>query len=512
MSHPYPGLWSFANYPWAKEMHDSKAFLNVGQKAAQMGYTEWALNVAFHFLDIKRMDVLYLLPNTRPDAADFSSSRFNKALELSSHLRDMFSDTQNVGHKRAGPTNLFIRGCNSRSGLKSVPVSLLIFDELDEMVEEHIPLAVERLSGQLERYQLMLSTPTIPDYGINYYFNTTTKEHWHFPCPHCGKFIELSFPDNVVICGESDVDPDVSKSHLICNLCKKELKHEHKMDFFGKGKWVGEFPSRVDRGFYINQLYAMHLHPSVFVKAYFNSLKDPTAEQELYNSKLGLPHIVAGARITEPMIQSCISNYRRLDFNRHGIVTMGVDVGRKLHVEVDMWNVGQRSGYDINSYSRCRAIQMIELDDFEELDAYMFQYGVHFCVIDSQPEKRKAMEFANRFPGRVKLCRYPMGVNGRNITVASDEEYIINVDRTSWLDLALGRFKNGTIDLPMDTPEAYKQQIMAQVRIPKKDANGNPVARYETPGSRHDHYGHARNYAEIALPFAQGLGVTVDIH
>ncbi len=63
----------------------------------------------------------------------------------------------------------------------------------------------------------------------------------------------------------------------------------------------------------------------------------------------------------------------------------------------------------------------------------------------------------------------------------------------------------------MDTGMDYKNHIMAQVRIPKKDANGNPITRYETPGNRADHYGHARNYAEIALPFAAGLGVASDI-
>jgi phage terminase large subunit GpA-like protein len=114
MGHPYPGLWTFDHHPWLKEMHDCKATIKVGQKAAQCGYTEWALNESFYFNDIRRMDVLYVLPNTRPDAADFSSSRFDKALELSEHLRKLYSEVQNVGHKRAGSTNLFIRGSNSR--------------------------------------------------------------------------------------------------------------------------------------------------------------------------------------------------------------------------------------------------------------------------------------------------------------------------------------------------------------------------------------------------------------
>lgn len=511
MGHPYPGVWEFLHHPWLKEMHDSKAELNVGQKSAQMGFTEWALNVCFHFLDIKRMDVLYVLPNTRPDAADFSSGRFDKALELSTHLRDMFSDVQNVGHKRAGPTNLYIRGSNARSGLKSIPVGLLVLDELDEMMQEHIPLATERLMGQLERYQLMLSTPTIPDFGINFHYNDTTQEHFYFPCPSCSRQIELKFPESIVITAEGTTDPSLADTHLICYECKAVLPHVDKIKYLNKGKWVAAHSGRVARGFHINQLYSMNLHPEVVAKAFLNGRRDPSAEQEFWNSKVGVPHIVAGARITEPMVAQCIGNYRKLDFNRAGIVTMGVDVGRVLHVEVDAWHVDGRSGYDLNSYARCQVLTHLEVENFEDLDALMFDMGVRFCVIDSQPERRKALEFANRFPGRVKLCRYPVGQNGRNITIAPEEEMIINVDRTSWLDLSLGRFKLGTITLPMDTSLDYKAQIMAQVRIPKKDNDGNPIARYETPGNRHDHYGHARNYAEIALPFALSLGQSTDI-
>lgn len=88
---------------------------------------------------------------------------------------------------------------------------------------------------------------------------------------------------------------------------------------------------------------------------------------------------------------------------------------------------------------------------------------------------------------------------------------MIRVDRTSWLDLSLGRFKRGDIGLPIDTSLDYKAQICAQVRIPTKDRDGNPMTKYETPGNRADHFGHARNYAEIALPFALGVGTNTDI-
>lgn len=510
MGHPYPGIWTFDHHPWLREMHDSKAEVNVGQKAAQVGYTEWGLNVACHFLDIKRMDVLYVLPTT-DDAGVFSAGRFDKALELSSHMQDMFSDVKNVRHKRAGPTNMYIRGSNSESGLRSIPVSLLILDEVDVMNQDNIPLALKRLSGQIERKLLMISTPTVPDFGINFYYEDSTKEHFFFPCPSCGRQIELKWPESMIVCGERPTDPDVAKSHLICYKCKAVLPHEAKHAFLGKGAWVPEYKDRDARGFYINQMYAMHLEPKVQASNFLKGKRDIAAEQEFMNSDIGVPHIVKGAKIDEAMINACIKNYRKLDFNRQGIVTMGVDVGTLIHVEIDDWLVDTRSGYDVNSYSRARVLTHLEVENFEDLDKLMFDFQVHFCVIDSQPDRRKSQEFANRFPGRVRLCRYPNGVNGRSLTISPEEEFFISVDRTSWLDLSLGRFKNGTIDLPMDISQDYKNHIMAQVRKPEVDPHGNTFARYITPGNRHDHYGHARNYAEIALPFALNQGVNTAI-
>ena len=512
MGHPYPGVWNFMHHPWLKDMHDSTAELNIGQKSAQMGYTEAVLNISFYFCDVKRMDVLYVLPNTRPDAADFSSGRFDKALELSEHLQKLFSEVQNVGHKRAGSTNLYIRGSNARTGLKSIPVSLLVLDELDEMTQEHIPLAKERLMGQLERYMWMISTPTIPDFGINFYFNDSTQEHFVFKCPMCSKFIQLRFPDNLVVCGEVPSDPKVEESYLICNECKGVLRHEDKFQYINTGRWVADYPGRVHRGFHINQLYSMHLPPSVVARAYLESLRDPHAEQELYNSKLGLAHTVAGARITEDLVNACIGDYRKIEYNSRGLVTMGVDVGhRTIHVEIDRWQVGERYGNDVNTDSRPQVIWEGTVDNFEDLDRLMFDYHVRFCVVDSQPSRREAIAFANRFPGHVMLCTYSSGVAGRNISNSAESEYMIRVDRTSWLDLSLGRFKRGEIGLPIDATLDYKAQICAQVRIPTKDKDGNPMTKYETPGNRADHFGHARNYAEIALPFALGIGVNTDI-
>lgn len=511
MGHPYPGLWTFEHHPWLRAMHTADEKELVGQKAAQCGYTEWALNMTFFFLDVKKMDVLYVLPNSRPDATDFSSSRFDKAVELSDHLKNLFSTVSNVGQKRSGDTTCHIRGSQSRSGMMSLPVSLLVLDELNEMDQDNIALAEQRLRGQIERHCLKLSTPTIPEFGISEFYEPSTQEHWCFPCPSCSKYIDLKFPDNIVITADSIIDERINDTHLICNHCRAKLPHEDKIRYLNKGMQVPLYPGREVRGFTVSQLYAMHLHPSVIAKDYLKAQTDPASDQVFHNASLGVPYIVSNAKITDEMINACVRPYKKVHMNRLGPTTMGVDQGKKINIEIDLWELNGRSGNDINSYAFPKVLTHLEVDHFEQLDLYMHAYNITFCVIDASPENRKALEFANRFPGRVKLCRYIDTVGGRNLTKSDNEDHHIHANRTNWLDLSLGRFRTGTIMLPGDTTHDYKSHIKAQVRVPGKDRNGNPTARYHTPGKMADHYGHARCYAEMALPFALGLGVGEDI-
>jgi hypothetical protein len=512
MGSPFPGPWSFKYHPWARGMHDCEAEVMVGQKSAQMGYTEVALNKTFYAIDKKGASVLYMLPASTPDAKDFSTARFDPALEMSPHLKALFSDTKNIGHKRAGSANLYIRGSRSRSQLKSIPVGLIIFDEVDEMVQKNIPLAVERASGQLEKQFFYLSTPTIDKYGINEYFVESSQNHFMFACPHCKRLTELIFPECLVVTAEEHTDRAVYDSFLKCKECDHKLEHDTKPEWLEQAEWVPSFTDRVITGFYINQLYSFTVKPYELAIAFLKSQTNQADEQEFYNSKLGLTHIVEGARVTKAEVESSIGTYKSPDRGTpHQMVTMGVDVGKWLHYEITQWIFdGSLIGNDVNLSSHGKVLRVGKCLNFEELDNLMRQFKINFCVIDANPERRKALEFAQRFWGFVRLCFYGNSVNGRQIIMHSEDEHTITVDRTSWLDLALARFRNGRITLPIDIGAEYKDHIQAPVRIYDKDGNGNPIGKYVT-GNEDDHYAHARNYCELALRLAAAISNSEDI-
>jgi hypothetical protein len=140
----------------------------------------------------------------------------------------------------------------------------------------------------------------------------------------------------------------------------------------------------------------------------------------------------------------------------------------------------------------------------------MRDFQVNYCIIDAHPERRKAFEFASRFWGMVRLCFYVVGISGKQIHLSDAAEPSVNVDRTSWLDLSLGRFRSGNIRIPRNVDLEYRDQLKAPIRIYDKDKDGNPVGVYSS-GNNADHYAHARNYAEIALTLAVSVGSSKSI-
>lgn len=508
-----PGPWNFRLHPWSRAMHDSNAPFNAGMKSAQMAYTETLMNRTFFKMDIDGVNCLYVFPNKNPDASDFSTSRFDPALELSPHLKQMFSDVKNIGHKRAGPANLWIRGSNSRIGLKSIDPSFVALDEVDEMNQENIQLAYRRTDGQLASQIWAISTPTVPEYGIHSMFLQSSQERWFFQCPNCWKEITLEFPDCFVLIGDSLLDPRIKESHVICPLCKKKIEHTDKVKSQQEtGLWIPQIPELVTerRGFYVNQLSSCVKTPDKIAITAIEARDNKSAEQELWNSIAGLPHVVDGARIDDNHINACIGTRKMGDlYPKFKVVTMGTDVGKWFHYEIAGWTI-QKLGPDLNMCAEPEILQVGAVTKLHEIKQLMREFQVHFIVLDKQPEERLIYEFCCEHWGRAKRCHYARGIGSKKMVVSPNEdEHLVSVNRTFWLDTSLGRIRSKRAKLPKDTPADYRTHLKNLVKRYKEDNDGGDVSVYIKTGP--DHFAHARNYNEIALPLALSLATNQNI-
>ncbi|MEN6367705.1 MAG: phage terminase large subunit family protein [Thermoguttaceae bacterium] len=521
MGAPFEGAYSFTRHPWCRDIHDSQAIWTVAMKAAQLGVTETGINRAFYTLDRLRRDVLYVLPTTI-NASDFSKARFATALKLSPYLSSLFVDTNTVGLKSTGTNVLYIRGSRGDSNLKSIPVSELVLDELDEMDTHAVWLALERLSGQIEKHILAISTPTVPKYGIHKLYLTGTQEHFFFQCPHCGRWTELVWPDCIEIIGESVNDPRCKESFIKCKECKHSLDHRAKPIFLADGVWRPtelQVSAEECRSFYINQLYSSTVTPGELAIAYHRGLGDEAANTEFHNSKLGNPFVGEGAQVTDEMIDNCLRghtiNEARPTTGGDRLITMGADQGKTGYISIVDWTFDQEPGLDINAAAIGKLLWFGKFpeDGWDYLAELMYEWQVLASVVDADPNINDARRFARRFPGSVWLTRYRRGQTAKEASIQEEETgapFAI-VDRTNWLSCTLGRFKTNParILLPRDISLEYREHIKNLVRTYEKDDTGNMVATYVNTGA--DHYAHSLCYADIGLSLVTTGGSGGDV-
>jgi hypothetical protein len=189
--------------------------------------------------------------------------------------------------------------------------------------------------------------------------------------------------------------------------------------------------------------------------------------------------------------------------------TMGVDVGKWFHYEITGWTIA-KLGPDLNMSADGEVIRVGAVDKLHIIKQLMREFQVHFTVLDKQPEERLIYEFCCEHWGRAKRCHYARGIGSKKMIVStSEDEHLVSVNRTFWLDTSLGRVRSGRIKLPCDIPSDYKAHLKNIVKRYKDDGSGGDVSVYISTDA--DHFAHARNYSEMALPLAASLATNQNI-
>lgn len=468
--------FSLELYPYMKDVYADESQVQVFMKAAQMAVSELAINKALWALDEWGMDILYVLP-TDDEGYDFSNGRLGPVIEESDYLQTLFTDVANVQHKRAGEQNMYIRGSQKRSRLKSVPIDFLILDEFDEMVQKNLPVARRRLDASPWKWELDISTPTVPEFGVHLRWLESDQHEWTVQCPSCNHWQIPDWPANINL--------EVIPAQYWCAKC-----HTSTESFIPwKGLWVPQNPQGTLRGRCITQLLNPNKTAQHMAQDWKTAENDPSAEQEFWNQGLGKPHVSKGGAIDDDMLLACRDPAYSQMPSTGRRCTMGVDVGKVLHVRVST-----------RELQRKRAVYVGTVPDFKDLDPLMQRYDVSCCVIDSAPESRLSMEFCQRFAGRAFAADYTIKDKAEMVRWDTDKR-MAHINRTVAMDRVMARVQTRALILHAhaQTIPDYFVQMKAPKRILETDKKtGKQVYRY-VEGTRADHFAHAELYDEVAF-------------
>ena len=478
--------FSLDDHEYQKDMLTEEAPRQVFLKGAQIGATSAIMLKTLHGLISGRypQGALYLFPS-RGDVLDFSRGRFNPLINDNESLSRFVQDTDSVTIKRIGKSMLYLRGARSTakikgmkrtsSQLKSIPVDKVCYDERDEMSDDMVDLSLERLSHSSIKEEIYLSTPTIPDFGVDRLFQTSDQRHWMIRCGKCGKdtCLELEFPG----CLEELSDGRVIR---LCQRCKDREIHPR------DGQWVPIYPDKARDmvGWRISQLNSMFVDPAKILKLF----RDPPNGNisEVYNSKLAQAHIAAENRLTVSEVLELCGDMPIAEGDS-GPCFLGADIGNLIHCVI-----GKR-----HPHKAGQIVYIGAFPDWSHLDTLMKQFHVVRAVIDGLPETRLAREFAERHRGKVFLSYYQEGQkngynwNEKNLTVASN--------RTESLDASHSELAKGKAILPRecDTLHEFARQCSNVARVLYTDPDTGS-SRYVYLKTGDDHYRHSYSYAAMA--------------
>jgi hypothetical protein len=481
--------FSFEGHEYLKGLYDDTSPHVVLMKGTQVGGSVWGMLRSIHAC-LNGLHVMYLFP-TWSGMSDFSKSRIGPLLAENPFLSKLMADTDAVGLKRIGDAFWYLRGMKSPVQLKSVPVDLVVFDELDEATPVARKMATERLAHSLYRRIIELSNPSLPDFGIDEAFQKSDQRHWTVKCPRCNHWTALDkeFPTKLncevrIILPGSD-----GTFYRACVKCGAPLD-------LAVGEWVAEFPGRPIHGYQIGQLISSRVEPGEILSDY-QLTRFP---DQFYRLKIGIPWVDLERRLDMASVLSLCGDEPMLDRSDKPC-TMGVDTGRALHVVI--------LKQDPSNDQRQILIHLGVYREFEQLDELMRRFKVDRCVIDGLPETHATRQFAERHGGNVHLNFFKETQRG---AIKWDwREHKVEVNRTEALDASRAAIREKRVILPRRLPlvEQFARHMTADAKKLEEDEETG-AQQYHYIKTGENHFSFAFTYAWMAAEDAMKCGPLVE--
>lgn len=460
------------------------------RKCSQIGMSELAISWILWQSDRNLpswQGVGYVYPATK-QLEDHMKARFFPIMEQEYFLKKL--GNANLRFVRWNNRPIYFRGAQTRRDLIGWPADAIVLDEFDEFFNPMtiVPTMEARLQNSKYAQIFGLSTPTIPEIGIDQAFKLSNQFQWYVDCDKCHKpyspvqEVEQGSFENCVV-----KSPITGLVGFVCPSC-----HELTNPCGAPGRWVQEVQKDINKyGYAFSRLFTKNTKLSNLLEKYEEGLNI----QEFYNSWLGLPYAPENARLTKAeIIASAIGPEKILPHSTDG-TWMGVDVGKKCH-----WVIGKPmpdGTKHVLAYGASR---------FEDLYEVARRYNVQHGIIDLRPYENESKRFAGTFKG-ILACDFNSGhMEDWYKVIRADESTpgktlsIVKADRTQCCDKLIRDIGQQRFIFPgaVKGDNNFLNQMVAPVRVDREDRiTGDIKSVYQS--SKADHYFFAMVYLLLSM-------------
>lgn len=520
-----PGPWSNDITPYLKgvmdEFNNYETEKIVFVKPTQVGGTEALQNMIGYIVMQDPAPTMIVYP-TDTLAKSISENRLQPMLKATPEIAKKFDDTSPLLELQFDGMYLTLAGSNSPSGLASKPIRFLMMDEVDKYPgasnkeADPIKLATERTKTFHNKKIYITSTPTLKTGHIwKEKEDADIEKHFFVPCPHCGEYIELLFPNIRFPDDEGMSYADRAEfATYVCQKCGCVITDNDKHNMLKLGEWrTVRHSTKYVRNvaFWINTLYSPFVRWSDIAKEFLQTKDNPEDFQNFVNSWLAEPWEDTKLKTNADLVmerQTDLPAYVVPSWTK--LLTAGVDVQETcLYWTIRAWGDYLTS----QNIAHGQALFFQEIDQIMNLQ-YQTEDGdpvvVNLCLVDSGDQTDMVYDFC------VTHADYALPVKGSNhaqlspyklskISKVDSKAYgmtLVIADGNAYKDMIAGRMKRpngrGSWMVYAGCDMEYAQQVTAEHKINVKK-NG-VVRQVWVPKRSHvdNHYLDAEVYALAA--------------
>ena len=496
--------------------------------SAQVGKTEWLLNIIGYYMDYDPSPMLLLQP-TLQMAEAFSKDRLAPMLRDTPALKGCVKEARardsgnTLLHKTFPGGHITMAGANSPASLASRPVRIFLADEVDRYPisagTEGDPLLLggKRTTTFFNRKKIYTSTPTIKDASrIEDAYEKSDKRKYYIPCSHCGEKDTLKWA-NVKWDKDADGVHMPETAFMICEHCGGMHQDHNKVRrMLDGGEWIASKPLVRTAGFHLNELYSPWKKWSEVVQDFLDAKGDTEQMKTWTNTSLGETFEEAGDQIEGDSLYLRREIYKAIVPQKAVVLTMGVDIQEdRIEVEIIGWGSGEQS-WNVDYRIFTGDVTQPEVwNELAEMFSYEFEHEsgniltIASTCIDSGYQTQLVYDFVYKHRSRRVFAVKGKEGGGRPIVSQSIAKkgksskrkvdlYIIGVDDAK--TLLSGRLKltdkgAGYCHFPMGRDEEYFEQLTAEKMV-TKFKRGFPYREWVKTRTRNEAtdcriYGHA---------------------
>lgn len=385
-------------------------------KAGQIGFSTMGILKTIWLSRNRHIDIGYILPTVEM-VQKFVGSKVNRMSQQNPVIQSWMKDKDSITQKQIDENYIFYLGAQTDRSAIMLSLDMLVADEYDKAPQDILEIYDSRLQHSKHGYKWVFSNPTIPNFGVDRFWEISDKKIWHIK-HSCGEIYPL---DESCIDYQSEI--------FRCQKCKKEINDENRR----MGEWIATSEGKWS-GYWI----PLWINPLVSASVICEHKRNKTAEY-FANFVAGIPYINTTNMLSQQILEGNLINKANA---QEGRIIIGVDTGHNIH-----YTLANKDGIFYHGYCKSVAENPTPgYDPYDELDKLMQRFPRSIMVADQGGDLIGIRKLQAKYIGRVYLCWFTKETKNHEIFRWVDEENgtsvcKVLVDRNRAIQLVVDEIK-----------------------------------------------------------------------